>query len=873
MNKLYSAEFKRVLINSRAEAMRTGDKLIRAEHFILGMLREPNNDSYEILCRHFKDVEALRVLMHNKIKTYDKMEMLPFDMPNGAISLDSVAGAALQNSMTEASVVNCNKVMSTHLLLALLRGRSTFVAKTLAEAGLNYDQLRDHLRELYHVDDAAEDDSTSNQDAPDSWSSNELRFENTSHTADDYEADNGNEEDDEEDDLSYAEEYATANGKKAKGKAGKKPLQFLTKFGTDFTALALKGKLDPVVGRKNEIERVAQILCRRKKNNPVLIGEAGVGKTAIVEGLAQRIVKNEVPVTLLEKRLIALDMPGVVAGTKYRGQFEERMQGIMKELKEHPEVILFIDEIHTIVGAGSAAGTMDAANILKPALSRGQLQCIGATTVDEYRKTIEKDGALERRFQKVMINPTSMEDTLEILNNIKDNYEAHHNVKYSDKALEACVKLTERYISDRKLPDKAIDALDEAGSRKHLFDVEMPAELKEMEKEIDQLHTEQMLMAEQKKFSEATKLRQQMSLLKGTFTQKKTEWLLSLKENPSEVDEKDVEQVVSIMSGVPVHKMAQAENIKLRELKTDLSHTIIAQDKAIEKLIKAITRNRIGLRDPNKPIGTFMFLGPTGVGKTFLAKKLAEYMFGTEEALIRIDMSEYMEKFTTSRLVGAPPGYVGYEEGGQLTEKVRRRPYSIVLLDEIEKANKDVFNLLLQVMDEGRLTDSNGVTVDFRNTIIILTSNVGSRNLQDFGNAIGFSSQSAEDMKAYAERIIMKELNKQFAPEFINRIDDIILFDQLNREAIGKIIDNELGMLNLRLAALGYTLEIDKKAKEFLIDKSYDKKYGARPLKRAIQTYVEDGISDYILDENTAKSSDGIIHITHKAKKEELVFE
>ena len=663
-------------------------------------------------------------------------------------------------------------------------------------------------------------------------------------------------------------------GQKVQSQSADDNYQSLEKYAKNLVDLARKGKLDPVIGRDDEIRRLLQILSRRTKNNPILIGEPGTGKTAIVEGLAGRIVRGDVPENLKDKQVYSLDMGALVAGAKYKGEFEERLKSVINEVtKAEGRIILFIDEIHTIVGAGSAAGTMDAANILKPALSRGQLQCIGATTVDEYRKTIEKDGALERRFQKVMINPTSIEDTLEILNNIKDNYEAHHNVKYSDKALEACVKLTERYISDRKLPDKAIDALDEAGSRKHLFDVEMPAELKEMEKEIDQLHTEQMLMAEQKKFSEATKLRQQMSLLKGTFTQKKTEWLLSLKENPSEVDEKDVEQVVSIMSGVPVHKMAQAENIKLRELKTDLSHTIIAQDKAIEKLIKAITRNRIGLRDPNKPIGTFMFLGPTGVGKTFLAKKLAEYMFGTEEALIRIDMSEYMEKFTTSRLVGAPPGYVGYEEGGQLTEKVRRRPYSIVLLDEIEKANKDVFNLLLQVMDEGRLTDSNGVTVDFRNTIIILTSNVGSRNLQDFGNAIGFSSQSAEDMKAYAERIIMKELNKQFAPEFINRIDDIILFDQLNREAIGKIIDNELGMLNLRLAALGYTLEIDKKAKEFLIDKSYDKKYGARPLKRAIQTYVEDGISDYILDENTAKSPDGIIHITHKAKKEELVFE
>lgn len=866
MNKLYSAEFKRVLIQSRAEAMRTGDKLIRAEHFVLGMLREPNNDSYEIICRHFSDIEALRVMMLNKIKTYDHEEMLPFDMPNGAISLDATAGSALQNSMREASVVHCDKVMSPHLLMALLRKPNNTVAAVFAEAGLDYDTLRSELCEMYHVEDSIEQDDEPQQ-RPEIWSTNELRFENTSHTADDYE----DMEDDETD--AYDAEETPAKESKTKSKGGSKPLNFLSKFGTDFTALALRGKLDPVVGRKNEIERVAQILCRRKKNNPVLIGEAGVGKTAIVEGLAQRIVVGAVPVTLQERRLIALDMPAVVAGTKYRGQFEERLQGIMKELREHPEVILFVDEIHTIVGAGSATGSMDAANMLKPALSRGQLQCIGATTVDEYRKTIEKDGALERRFQKVMVNPTSMEDTLEILNNIKGNYEEHHNVRYSDKALEACVKLTERYISDRKLPDKAIDALDEAGSRKHLFDVEMPAELKQLEQQIASARAEMTEKAKQKIFSEASKLRTQLEELKEEFTKRKAEWMLKLKENPSIVDEKDVEQVVSIMSSVPVHKMAQAENIKLKELKADLSRTIIAQDKAIEKLIKAITRNRIGLRDPNKPIGTFMFLGPTGVGKTFLAKKLAEYMFGTEEALIRIDMSEYMEKFTTSRLVGAPPGYVGYEEGGQLTEKVRRRPYSIVLLDEIEKANKDVFNLLLQVMDEGRLTDSNGTMVDFRNTIIILTSNVGSRNLQDFGNFIGFSLQSDEQAKAYAEQIIMKELNKQFAPEFINRIDDIILFDQLSRDAIGKIIDNELDKLNLRMAALGYTMEIDKKAKEFIVDKAYDKKYGARPLKRAIQTYVEDGISDYILSEQSPKNDTGVIHITRKAKKEELVFE
>ena len=566
-------------------------------------------------------------------------------------------------------------------------------------------------------------------------------------------------------------------------------------------------------------------------------------------------------------------MAGVVAGTKYRGQFEERLQGIMKELREHPEVILFVDEIHTIIGAGSSQGTMDAANMLKPALSRGTLQCIGATTVDEYRKSIEKDGALERRFQKIVVNPTSAEETVAILHNIKDRYETHHNVRYTDKALEACVRLTDRYISDRKLPDKAIDAMDEAGSRKHIIDVKMPVDLQQIEKEINAVNEKKALAANEKRFDEASMYRDQIADLKETFTKKKAEWLLSLKENPLVVDEKDVEQVVSIMSGVPVHKMAQKENVRLKELKKDLQSTIIAQDKAIEKLIKAITRNRIGLREPNKPIGTFLFLGPTGVGKTFLAKKLAEYMFGSDDALIRIDMSEYMEKFSTSRLVGAPPGYVGYEDGGQLTEKVRRRPYSIVLLDEIEKANKDVFNILLQVMDEGRLTDSNGVTVDFRNTIIILTSNCGSRELQDFGNTVGFGIQGEDDGKQHADQIVMKALNRQFAPEFINRIDDIIMFDSLSRDTIGRIIDNEIAKLNLRMIALGYTLEIDSKAKKFLVEKSYDRKYGARPLKRAIQTYIEDGVSDYILEEKSKANTTGIIHVTKKAKQEELCFD
>lgn len=841
MGKIYSEEFKRVLLHSRNEAMKSGHKVIHLEHFILGMTLEPDNDAHEILLRYVTDIQHLRNRMTERLRVYGTADG-PFVMPNGAVNLDRESGDALQLCVAEATNTNSTEVMSSHLLLAMIRRRDLFVADTLAEYGLVYDSLSDVLRSKYTVDDVEE---PANLD-----------------------------EDDDTDLEEYDEPQSPRTATQSpKGKTqGTRALQFLAKYGHDLTRQAMKGELDPVVGRKIEIERLTQILTRRKKNNPILIGEAGVGKTAIVEGLAQRIVEGSVPILLQDKRIIALDMASVVAGTKFRGQFEERLQGIVRELNEHPEVILFIDEIHTIIGAGSAQGTMDAANMLKPALSRGKVQCIGATTVDEYRKSIEKDSALERRFQKVNVNPATIEESIEILTNIKGKYEQHHNVSYTDGAIEMCVKLTERYIADRKLPDKAIDALDEAGSRKHLHETVMPDNLKKLEQEMARQKSDQMAAVESQDYETASKIRDSLAELKETFTAQKTQWLLELRDTPAVVDEKDVEQVVSVMSGVPVHKMAHAENVKLKELKQDLSRTIIAQDKAITKLVKAITRNRIGLRDPNKPIGTFLFLGPTGVGKTFLARKLAEYMFGTEEALIRIDMSEYMEKFSTSRLVGAPPGYVGYEEGGQLTEKVRRRPYSIILLDEIEKANKDVYNILLQVMDEGRLTDNNGVTVDFRNTIIILTSNCGSRDLQDFGSSVGFNMHTEQEAKQYADSIIMKSLNKQFAPEFINRIDDIILFDQLNREAIGQIIDNELDKLNLRMTAMGYTLEIDDKAKAFLVDKSYDRKYGARPLKRAIQTYVEDGISDYILGENVKDNGDGVIHITKKDEIEELVF-
>ena len=619
---------------------------------------------------------------------------------------------------------------------------------------------------------------------------------------------------------------------------------------------------------KREIERLAQILSRRKKNNPILIGEPGVGKSAIVEGLALRIIQKKVSRILFDKRVVALDMTAVVAGTKYRGQFEERIRSILNELQKNPNVILFIDEIHTIVGAGSAAGSMDAANMLKPALARGEIQCIGATTLDEYRKNIEKDGALERRFQKVIVEPTTAAETLQILRNIKDKYEDHHNVYYTDEALEACVKLTDRYITDRNFPDKAIDALDEAGSRVHLTNVNVPKEIEEQEKLIEEAKNKKNEAVKSQNFELAASFRDKEKELSVQLDEMKKEWEANLKENRQTVDAEEIANVISMMSGIPVQRMAQAEGIKLAGMKEDLQAKVIAQDTAIEKLVKAILRSRVGLKDPNKPIGTFMFLGPTGVGKTHLAKELAKYMFGSADALIRIDMSEYMEKFTVSRLVGAPPGYVGYEEGGQLTEKVRRKPYSIVLLDEIEKAHPDVFNILLQVMDEGRLTDSYGRMVDFKNTVIIMTSNIGTRQLKEFGRGVGFATQSRLDDKEFSRSVIQKALNKSFAPEFINRVDEIITFDQLSLEAITKIIDIELKGLYDRIKSIGYKLVIEDKAKEFIASKGYDVQYGARPLKRAIQTYLEDGLSELIIS-SSLKEGD-TIQVTLNEEKGEL---
>ena len=727
---------------------------------------------------------------------------------------------------------------SEHILLAIMKVKDNTAFHVLESNGVTYEKIKLTLQPDPHAGLGFSEDEDEDEDIRQNPSSNK---------------------------SNAAQQQARPAQKKP---ANDTPV--LDNFGTDMTRAAEEGKLDPVVGRVKEIERLAQILSRRKKNNPILIGEPGVGKSAIVEGLALRIVEKKVSRILFDKRVIALDMTAVVAGTKYRGQFEERIRSILNELKKNPNIILFIDEIHTIVGAGSAAGSMDAANMLKPALARGEIQCIGATTLDEYRQNIEKDGALERRFQKVIVEPTTAEETLQILKNIKDKYEDHHNVNYTDAALEACVKLTDQYITDRNFPDKAIDALDEAGSRVHLTNITAPKEIEEQEKLIDEMKSLKNEAVRLQNFELAASYRDKEKEYTNQLDTLKEEWEKSLKENRETVDDEQIAEVVSMMSGVPVQRMAQAEGMKLLGMKDDLLSKVIGQDKAIATLVKAIQRSRVGLKDPNKPIGTFMFLGPTGVGKTHLAKELAKLMFGSADALIRIDMSEYMEKFTVSRLVGAPPGYVGYEEGGQLTEKVRRKPYSIVLLDEIEKAHPDVFNILLQVMDEGRLTDSYGRTVDFKNTIVIMTSNIGTRQLKEFGKGIGFAAQIRTDDKEYSRSVITKALNKSFAPEFINRLDEIITFDQLDLNALTRIIDIELNGLYSRVEHIGYKLVIDEDAKKFVATKGYDVQFGARPLKRAIQNNLEDGISELILGSEMAAGD--TIKVSYDKEKDIIVM-
>ena len=807
MNNQFTQRVSDIIMYSKEEANRLRNSYIGPEHLLLGLIREGEGKAIEILFNlqiNLQDIKnQLEAIVKNNAEndtTYDEN-----------ISFNEKASKVLKLCILEAKLLRNIAADSEHILLAIMKVKDNAAFHVLESNGVTYEKIKLTLQPDTHAGLGFSEDEDEDEDIRQSPSGNK---------------------------SNAAQQQARPAQKKP---ANDTPV--LDNFGTDMTKAAEEGKLDPVVGRVKEIERLAQILSRRKKNNPILIGEPGVGKSAIVEGLALRIVEKKVSRILFDKRVIALDMTAVVAGTKYRGQFEERIRSILNELKKNPNIILFIDEIHTIVGAGSAAGSMDAANMLKPALARGEIQCIGATTLDEYRQNIEKDGALERRFQKVIVEPTTAEETLQILKNIKDKYEDHHNVNYTDAALEACVKLTNRYITDRNFPDKAIDALDEAGSRVHLTNITAPKEIEEQEKLIDEMKSLKNEAVRLQNFELAASYRDKEKEYTNQLDTLKEEWEKSLKENRETVDDEQIAEVVSMMSGVPVQRMAQAEGMKLLGMKDDLLSKVIGQDKAIATLVKAIQRSRVGLKDPNKPIVTFMFLGPTGVGKTHLAKELAKLMFGSADALIRIDMSEYMEKFTVSRLVGAPPGYVGYEEGGQLTEKVRRKPYSIVLLVEIEKAHPDVFNILLQVMDEGRLTDSYGRTVDFKNTIVIMTSNIGTRQLKEFGKGIGFAAQVRTDDKEYSRNVITKALNKSFAPEFINRLDEIITFDQLDLDALTRIIDIELKGLYSRVENIGYKLVIDEDAKKFVATKGYDVQFGARPLKRAIQNHLEDGIS------------------------------
>jgi len=820
----FSPELQKLLRQVHNEAIRHNNSVITPEHILLALLSDTASRPFALIERVAREVSAYEL--------QQGLDKMLFDSSEGNVSevmVSDLANRLIRLSILEARVFMANVIEPEHLLLALFHSSEVQKMKFVQpfiQAGITYDELKNQLKTESEPVAGYTDDTEDEEDSDTPPAGNRSAGTGGADTS---RQGTGAEQGQQ----SYAKRQADT------------PL--LDKFGNDMTKAAEDGRLDPVIGREVEIERLAQVLSRRKKNNPVLIGEPGVGKSAIVEGLALRIVQRKVSRILFGKRVVSLDMAGLVAGTKYRGQFEERIKGILNELSRNSDIILFIDEIHTIVGAGNPSGSMDAANLLKPALARGEIQCIGATTLDEYRTNIEKDGALERRFQKVMVEPTTAEETLQILNNIKDKYEAHHNVTFTDAALKACVSLTERYISDRNFPDKAIDAMDEAGSRVHITNIQVPEELDELEAELNKVSNAKHEAARARDFERAAAYRNREQDLKVQLANAQKEWEKDMVEHRETVDEEKVAEVVAMMTGVPVQRIAQAEGSRLRQMGPELKQAIIGQDKAIDKIVKAIQRNRIGLKDPDKPIGTFMFLGPTGVGKTHLAKKLAEYLFDSTDALIRIDMSEYMEKFSVSRLVGAPPGYVGYEEGGQLTEKVRRHPYSVVLLDEIEKAHPDVFNLLLQVLDEGRLTDSLGRRIDFKNTLIIMTSNIGSRQLKDFGAGVGFNTPASDDRDT-SHAVLQKALNKAFAPEFLNRIDDIVMFDQLEREHIFKIIDIELAGFYKRMAALGYDIRITERAKNFITDKGYNRQYGARPLKRAIQKYLEDELAEIILN-------------------------
>ena len=845
MTSQFSPKVSQILAFSREEAARLASRSVGPEHLLLAILRDKTGPVHELFVKSDINFQSVKTELEQKVREEDYSQPLR----THELVLNEKASNILKLAVLEARIQATQMVDEQHLLLAILHDHVNNGAKEVLEFNnMNYEDALTYFQQRAN----AVNDGISMPEKEDEEDDGMLSING------------GN--------TQKARPSGTATS--VHRPAGKTPV--LDNFGTDLTKAAAEGKLDPVVGREREIQRVTEILCRRKKNNPILIGEPGVGKSAIVEGLAQMICKHHTSPVLFNKRIINLDMAAIVAGTKYRGQFEERMRALIKEIEQNPDVIIFIDEIHTLVGAGSTPGSMDAANMLKPALARGTIQCIGATTLDEYRNSIEKDGALERRFQKVIVEATTAEETVTILNNIKERYEYHHHVTYSDDAILACVKLTDRYVTDRSFPDKAIDALDEVGARVHLQHAQMPPEISEKEKEISYVKEKKQAAVKNQNFELAASYRDKQTELEAELQELQDKWTNNEIGSRDLVTEKEVADVVSMITGVPVQRMAEAEGVRLKNMGEELKKAVIAQDNAIMKMVKAIQRNRVGLKEPNHPIGAFMFLGPTGVGKTYLAKKLAEYMFGSSDALIRIDMSEYSESFNTSRLVGAPPGYVGYEEGGQLTEKVRRHPYSIVLLDEIEKAHGNVFNMLLQVLDEGRLTDGNGRLIDFRNTVIIMTSNAGTRQLKEFGRGVGFNAGGSmglslnESDKEYARSIIQKSLSKQFSPEFLNRLDEIITFDQLDLDAIKKIIDIELRGLKKRVEELGYKLEITDKAKEFVATKGYDVQFGARPLKRAIQTYIEDGVCELLLDDKL-KAGDTIT-ADKDDDKDELTF-
>ena len=833
MDAKFSPRVKDVISYSREEAMRLGHDSIGVEHLLLGIIREGEGIAVKMIVSAGINIKELRKKLEANLEIGTATNIAA-----GNIPLLKQAEKVLKITYLEAKLFKSNMIGTEHLLLSILKEENNLAAKTLNEFKVDYELVKDELDMLM--------DEGYNTEAP--------KAELPGPTGDD---------------ESPREEFSSDSPKKKSDSKSTTPV--LDNFGRDLTKFAEDDKLDPIVGRDKEIERVSQILSRRKKNNPILIGEPGVGKSAIAEGLALRIVQRKVSRVLFNKRIISLDLASLVAGTKYRGQFEERMKAVMNELSKSPEIILFIDEIHTIIGAGGASGSLDASNMFKPALARGELQCIGATTLDEYRQYIEKDGALERRFQKVLIEPTTIDETIQILNNIKEKYEDHHNVTYTSDAIESCVKLTSRYITDRFLPDKAIDALDEVGSRVHITNINVPSNIIEIEKNIEEVKEQKVQVVRSQQYEEAARLRDSERKLNEELDKAKKLWEEESKIHRETVTEEHVAEVVAMMTGIPVQKVAEKESGRLMKMSETISNSVIGQNEAVIKVVKAIQRNRAGLKDPNKPVGSFIFLGPTGVGKTQLCKVLAKYLFDSEDALVRIDMSEYMEKFAVSRLIGAPPGYVGYEEGGQLTEKVRRKPYSIVLLDEIEKAHPDVFNLLLQALDDGKLTDSLGRNVDFKNAIIIMTSNIGARQLQDFGTGVGFGTQTRTDsLEENQKGVIENALKKAFAPEFLNRIDDIVVFNSLNKEDIVKIIDIELNKLFKRINDLGYNVDITKEATSFIADKGFDQKFGARPLNRAIQKYIEDPLAEEIIQKQVNEGDS--ITIDFDAKNKDIVI-